>query len=658
MSDVIRLLPDSVANQIAAGEVIQRPASVIKELVENSIDAGATSVTIVLKDAGRTLIQVIDNGCGMSDTDARMAFERHATSKIQRADDLFTLSTMGFRGEALASIAAIAQVDMRTMKHGETVGTRILINGSRVESQEPEACVPGSNIMVKNLFFNVPARRKFLKKNAVELAAIMREFERLALVNINVDFTMVSDDVTLHSLRRASLKQRIVDLFGKNLDKHLVPIETDTSLVGINGFIGLPAYATKTKTLQFLMVNGRNMNHPYFRKAILQCYERLIPDDKQPNFFINFHVDPETIDVNIHPTKSEIKFENEQGIWQILTAAVRDSLGRYNVAPSIDFDVEDSPDIPTFNPDDTASHGMLIDVGYNPFNQDVDYDPRSVSPIEMPQFPEPDPEFGRSTALPHIERRTSRLNADVPPSRPSAGGGSHGTRVSKIAPDTDWGKLYDEYIKKRDEGLEEMARGGMQESLIDAPSVPVGDAIQLKNSYIVMPCREGMMVIDQHRAHKTVLYHEYLKRAVDRQFTSQSTMFPETLELTAAQDAILKDLVGSLEELGFRLAQLGDLKWGVNAVPSIMKDASVGEMLVGIVENVTETGQDVAASMHEAVALQMARSGAIKRGQALSADEMEHLVGELFKLSAPGISPEGKRVFAVIQMGDITRMFD
>lgn len=371
MSDVIRLLPDSVANQIAAGEVIQRPASVIKELVENSIDAGATAVTIVLKDAGRTLIQVIDNGSGMSDTDARLAFERHATSKISQADDLFTLHTMGFRGEALASIAAIAQIDLRTMRQGETLGTRILINGSKVESQEPEACVPGSNMMVKNLFFNVPARRKFLKKDSVELSAIMREFERLALVNTGIDFTLISNDTTVHSLMHGPMKKRICDLFGKNLDKQLIPIETDTSIVSVNGFVGLPENARRRNPLQFFMVNGRNMRHPYFHKAVMQCYEKLIPADTQPNYFINLRVDPETIDVNIHPTKNEIKFENEQAIWQILTAAIRDSLGRFNVGPSLDFDREDAPDIPVFDPNAEKMPEIDIDPGYNPFGEPI-----------------------------------------------------------------------------------------------------------------------------------------------------------------------------------------------------------------------------------------------------------------------------------------------
>ena len=310
-NDVIKLLPDSVANQIAAGEVIQRPASVVKELVENAVDAGATRIQIILKDAGRTLIQVVDNGCGMSATDARLAFERHSTSKISDASDLFSLHTMGFRGEALASIAAIAQVDLRTMRHGDSIGTRLLINGSKVESQQPEACAPGSNMMVKNLFFNVPARRKFLKKDSVELSNIMHEFERLALVNTHIEFTITHNDVVLHQLMGGALLQRIGMLFGKSIEKQVLPVVTDTSIVKIDGFVSRPENARKRGALQYFMVNGRNMRHPYFHKAVMTCYEQLIPAEEQPNYFINFTVDPETIDVNIHPQKHEIKFENE-----------------------------------------------------------------------------------------------------------------------------------------------------------------------------------------------------------------------------------------------------------------------------------------------------------------------------------------------------------
>lgn len=328
MTDIIRLLPDSVANQIAAGEVVQRPAAAIKELVENAVDAGATIIKIIVKDAGRTLLQVIDNGCGMSPTDARLAFERHATSKISKAADLYDLHTMGFRGEALASICAIARVELRTMRKDDTIGTCVIIEGSKVESQEPEVCAPGCNFMVKNLFFNQPARRKFLKSDHVEMNHILREFERMALVNPDIEFQLVHNDVVLHQLLRSSFKQRIVDLFGKSIDKQLVPVDTETSIVKINGFVSRPENARKRGALQFLTVNGRNMRHPYFHKAIMHCFEQLIPSDEQPCYFINLTVDPETIDVNIHPQKSEIKFENEQPIWQILVAAVKEGLGK------------------------------------------------------------------------------------------------------------------------------------------------------------------------------------------------------------------------------------------------------------------------------------------------------------------------------------------
>lgn len=632
MSDIIRLLPDSVANQIAAGEVIQRPASVIKELVENSIDAGATSVTIILKDAGRTLIQVIDNGCGMSDTDARMAFERHATSKISKADDLFSLCTMGFRGEALASIAAIAQVDLRTMRKDDAVGTRLIINGSKVESQSPDACVPGSNMMVKNLFFNTPARRKFLKKDSVELSNIMREFERLALVNIEVDFTLINNDTTLHSLRRSSLKGRITDLFGKSLDKQIIPIETDTSIVRINGFIGLPENARKRNPLQYLMVNGRNMRHPYFHKAILQCYERLIPSDQQPNYFINLTVDPQTIDVNIHPTKNEIKFENEQGIWQILTAAVKESLGKYNVAPAIDFDMEDAPDIPFFAPRTDVVPEIELDKSYNPFHD------------------------GNGRGAEHKE----------------SSGGAFASRLSPGMPADnsrfrDWEKLYDDFVKKRSEVTPEPlpeieGEKARAASLLDTTIVEDITArsatLQLKNSYIITQSREGVMVIDQHRAHKLVLFEEYLTMIRDKGFISQSTMFPEVIELSPAQNAVLTGMAESLEELGFCLAPLGDNTWSVSGVPSVLTGISARDTLFDMIESVTESGEEPGFRLQEKIALSMARSSSIKRGTPLNSMEMDRLISDLFKLPAPGLSPEGKPVFAIIRLDDIVSLLN
>ena len=634
MSDVIKLLPDSVANQIAAGEVIQRPASVIKELVENSIDAGATSVTIVLKDAGRTLIQVIDNGVGMSDTDARLAFERHATSKIQHADDLFALHTMGFRGEALASIAAISQVDLRTMHKDATVGTRLVINGSKVESQQPEACVQGCNLMVKNLFFNVPARRKFLKKDSVELSNIMREFERLALVNIGVDFTLISNDVTLHSLRKASLQQRTTDLFGKNLDKQLIPIDTDTSIVSINGFIGLPENARKRNALQYFMVNGRNMRHPYFHKAVMQCYEQLIPADEQPNYFINLRVDPETIDVNIHPTKNEIKFENEQPIWQILTAAIRESLGRFNAAPSIDFDVEDAPDIPVFAPDAYAQHEVQLDTAYNPF----------ATPV-MP----------KSTSAGKSGSRQSSFNS---------GSGDHLQN---------WEQLYDDFVKKRDDGYASMLESKLNNISGDdvisgetaedkAPNIEmelepaVSATLQLKNSYILTPAREGLMIIDQHRAHVRILYDTYIQKASEGAFVSQSTMFPDMLELSPAQNAVLTDIAPALEELGFNLSPLGDNTWSINGIPSILKDANPRDTLLSMIENVTETGEELASTLHEKIAISLAHSSAIKRGQPLTAGEMDRLISDLFRLPSPSLTPYGKPVFTILPLENISKL--
>lgn len=628
MSDIIRLLPDSVANQIAAGEVIQRPASVIKELVENSIDAGATSVTIILKDAGRTLIQVIDNGCGMSDTDARLAFERHATSKIRKADDLFALSTMGFRGEALASIAAIAQVDLRTMLKGESIGTRLIINGSKVESQQPEACAQGSNLMVKNLFFNVPARRKFLKKDSVEMSNIMREFERLALVNIGVDFTLISNDVTLHSLRRASLKQRIADLFGRSLDKQIVPLDTDTSIVRINGFIGLPENARKRNQLQYLMVNGRNMRHPYFHKAIMQCYERLIPADVQPNYFVNLTVDPETIDVNIHPTKSEIKFENEQAIWQILTAAVRESLGRFNAAPAIDFDVDEAPEIPVFSPDSDADHEVELDEGYNPFAQ-PSHGTRTSS-------------LSGGFSSPAREKSESSMNFSHPSERFQ-----------------DWEKLYDDFVKKRDDGYASMVESkvNLSESELELDGeAPVSATLQLKNSYILTPSREGLMIIDQHRAHKRILYDSYLVKVREQAMVCQNAMFPEIIELSPAQNAVLTDIAPSLEELGFAIAPLGDNSWSITGIPSLLNGVNPRDTLLGMIECITETGEELSASLHERIALSMARSSAIKRGQALTSAEMDKLISDLFRLPTPARTPDGKTVFTIVNLDEIAKL--
>lgn len=637
MSDVIRLLPDSVANQIAAGEVIQRPASVVKELVENAIDAGATYVQIIIRDAGRTLVQVIDNGCGMSDTDARMAFERHATSKISQAADLFALHTMGFRGEALASIAAVARIDLRTMKQGESVGTRLIINGSKVESQEPEVCPPGSNLMVKSLFFNVPARRKFLKKDSVELANIMREFERLVLVNPTVEFSLVSNDTTLHHLMKGSLKQRIVELFGKSLDKQLIPIETETSIVRISGFVGLPQHARKRNALQYFFVNGRNMRHPYFHKAVMQCYDQLIASDEQPNYFINFEVDPSTIDVNIHPTKHEIKFEDENAVWQILMAAVKESLGRFNAMPGIDFDSTDTPEIPFFNPDASATHDVEIDPHYNPFAGTGEGSGNGFRPA-------------------------------------SAGGNSFRSRDALRAAGSDWDRLMEEFTSAAPASGSPAVSGsrlndeaaGMQAPVAGEGDIFEGEesadelrrsCIQLKNRYILSPSRSGLMIIDQHRAHVRILFDRYMEMAESREFVSQRIMFPEVVTLSPAQNAVLSVLLEEVASLGFDLSFLGDNAWSINGAPSVLVDVNPVDTLLRIIEDETEGGEKPSATIRRRVALSMARAAAVKPGRPLSDEEMEKIISDLFKLSSPNYTPDGRLVVSILTTEEITRLF-
>lgn len=621
MSDVIRLLPDSVANQIAAGEVIQRPSSVIKELVENAVDAGATIIKIILKDAGRTLIQIVDNGCGMSSTDARLAFERHSTSKIAKADDLFALSTMGFRGEALASICAVSRVELRTMRKEDSMGTCIVIEGSKVESQEPAALTPGSNFMVKNLFFNVPARRKFLKSDQVEMGHILREFERMALVNPGIEFELVHNDVMLHQLLPSSFKQRIVSLFGKSLDKQLVPVSTDTSLVGVNGFVSRPENARKRGALQYFMVNGRNMRHPYFHKAVLSCYDELIPSDEQPCYFINLSVDPASIDVNIHPTKSEIKFEEEQAIWKILAAAIKEGLGRFNAVPSIEFDLVDAPEIPVFNPNSEATHELKLDSGYDPF-------------------------------------KTNR------------GAGSRSSSISN----RDWETLYKEFERNRDDGyaagvkastlnsfLEEGEIGGddaaVASSVLFEDHEDMPDVMQFKNCYILSPSKSGLMIVDQHRAHVRVLYERYIESARQNKLSMQRIIFPERVELSLSQSQLLSSLDETLAGLGFDISRIDEKTWEINGLPSIISDVNPQEMLLSIIETVEDTGADFADALLSKIAGAMANVAAIKSGQAMSTGEMERLLGDLLRLSTPNYTHDGKLVLNMIETDEIAKMF-
>ncbi len=617
-SDVIRLLPDSVANQIAAGEVIQRPASVIKELVENAVDAGATAIQIILKDAGRTLIQVVDNGCGMSPTDARMAFERHATSKISSATDLYSLHTMGFRGEALPSVAAVAQIDLRTMRHDDTIGTRLLISESKFESQEPASCVPGTNLMVKNIFFHMPARRKFLKKDSVELSHILREFERLALVNTNIDFTLIHNDVTLHQFRAGTLKQRIGALFGKNLESQIAPVSTETSLVKIDGFIGLPRFAKKRGAQQFLFVNGRNMRHPFFHKAIMKCFEQLVAPDAQPSYFINFEVDPSTIDVNIHPQKHEIKFEHEQAIWQILEAAVRETLGKTQAAGALDFDFNDAPEIPVFDPETEAGvPKMEIDEDFNPFKTESSYSSNSGN------------------------RRSASDNGGIS-WRPSA----------MNRPTQDWGKLYESFSTRRESAYNQAANAAISDDSLFAPEVNAPTCMQFHNSYIVTGSHSGLMVISQRRAHIRILFERYSAMLADGQMASQTLIFPENLEISSSQSALLSGLLPSLEKMGFGLTPDSPTQWSIKAVPAPLEGVNPAELLVSLIAEAENT-HDAGLALARPLAAAMARGAAVKASQTLSAKETETIVADLFRCAEPSYTPDGLPVMTVFSTEDI-----
>lgn len=625
MSDVIRLLPDSVANLIAAGEVIQRPASVVKELVENSVDAGADNIQIIIKDAGRTLIQVIDNGRGMTPTDARMAFERHATSKIKEANDLFSLHTMGFRGEALATIAAVAEVDLRTMPHGESIGSKIIINDNKVESQEPEACVPGSNMMVKNLFSRQPARRKFLKKDSVELSHIIHEFERLALVNLDIEFTLMHNGAVLHKLPKSPMKQRISDLFGKSVGQQLIPVETETSIVKINGFVGLPENARRRNALQYFFVNGRNMRHPYFHRAVMQCYEQLIPSECHPTYFLNFTVNPQAIDVNIHPTKNEIKFEDEQAIWQILAAAVKESLGKFNAVPAIDFDSVDAPEIPAFTPDTTANPSFKLDPTYNPFNQ-----------------PYTSPTGGTSGSAMNSWSRERRAVTD------------------------DWDKLYQRFEGNKEElsmPATETRESALNSDFPPSDSLDLGTqksnigVMQLRNKYIITPTHGGLMVVDQHRAHERILYERFLNMIESGAFSSQRLIFPEAIDLTPSQHVMLESIAPQLSELGWDISCLGPNSWAINGQPAVIGDRNPVEILLAILADFIETGQPIADEIVSRTAQSLASAASIQPGQPLSIEEMDRLLSDLFKLSSPGYTADGRTVLSVITYDDINKLF-
>lgn len=612
MSDIIHLLPDHIANQIAAGEVIQRPASVVKELVENAVDAGASSIQVNIKDAGRTLVQVIDDGKGMSETDARMAFERHATSKIATAEDLFALHTIGFRGEALASIAAVAQVELRTRLRGMELGTHLIFSGSDLESVEPEACGEGSIFSVKNLFFNVPARRKFLKSNDTEFRNIINEFERIALVNPQVGLSLYHNDTEIYNLPVSGLRQRIVNVYGKGLNQKLLTVDAQSSLVTISGFVGRPDSAKKRGALQYFFVNGRFMKHSYFHKAILQAYEQLIPVGEMPNYFVYFTLDPSTIDVNIHPTKTEIKFENEQPIWQILMAATREALAKSSAIPSIDFDVEDAINIPVYNPvkESTSSANktprVQVDSTYNPFE----------SSYKKPEF--------------------------------------------------DWSKLYQGFEEDRaavQSELEAMGDVSMHDLSPTHPApAPFFEEVsnpcyQYKGHYIITSLKSGLAIIDQYRAHVRILFDQYLENIRQQQGISQQVLFPEIVEFTAAEAVVLPALLEDMRFAGFDLSDLGGGSYAINGLPAGIENIDQVNLIKDIVHHAIETGSDAREKICEAIAFPLAKAAAIRPGKSLSSEEMDHLIASLFTCAKSNLTPDGKTIVSMLTDEEMEKRF-
>lgn len=620
--DKIQLLPDSVANQIAAGEVIQRPASVIKELVENSIDAGATKIDVLIVDAGRTSIQVIDNGMGMSVTDARLAFERHATSKIRQAEDLFSLHTMGFRGEALPSIAAVAQVTLKTCQPDHPVGVCLNIAGSRLVSQEPTTCPQGSNFLVENLFFNVPVRRRFLKSNATELNHIITAFQRIALVYPEVAFTLHSNNQELFHLPAASPLQRIIDVFGKKINKQLLSLDVETSLGSIKGYVGKPESSVKKGALQYFFVNGRYMKHPYFMKAVQTAYDRLIPQGNQVPFFLYFSMDPKDIDVNIHPTKTEIKFQDERAIWDILLAAVRDAVGKFSAVPTIDFDNEGRPDIPVFDDVDTISAPNInLDPQYNPF------------------------------------KSTGKQSGDTR---------KQSDDTQKKAP-ANWESLYDVQNQNEPQEQDMFATEFVESSDLfaayEAEMAAATDVfadrstthMQYKGGYILTSVPKGLLVTHQTRAHERILYDRYMTHLNDQAHTSQALLFPENIQFSLAERMVLPSILPELEALGFQLTSLDDGSYDINAVPGDIEVGNVTKLVSEMVALAAENTSSIRETLFASLALTLSRNTAIPQGQVLSNAEMEQLLVDLQQCNTSKYSPSGKPVYMVIEHDEIIK---
>jgi DNA mismatch repair protein MutL len=594
---MIHLLPDYIANQIAAGEVVQRPASVVKELLENAIDAGATSITVVVSDAGSTLIQITDNGCGMSPSDARMAFERHATSKIQHIDDLQSLHTFGFRGEALASIAAVAEVTMLTRRIDDEVGTQIHLMAGEPAQQTPAAAQVGTSISVKNLFYNIPARRKFLKSEPVELKHIISEFSRVALCRPEVEMKLYDKNNELYHLAPATLRQRIVNLMGKNLNQQLIDVQVETSMVNISGFVGKPESARRNSGNQFFFANRRYFRSPYLQKAIISAYDKLLvrSPDTYPAYFIYFEIPPANIDVNIHPAKTEIKFADEPVIFQMLNAAIRETLSKFAVAPSIDFDTEGAPEFPVIRKNTPAPTAPIINIDphFNPFEE---------------------------------ERKT--------------GGASHRERPI----DSNWKKLY--------EGLDTPA---VAPSAQIAPAMVSLSFIQVKEKYLLTPVKSGVMLIDVRRARQRIYYEEYIRLLANHQHTSQQQVFPETVELRPEDYLLLEPIFDELRLLGYDMASLGNHTIAVNGLPPDLAGVDVQEWIHALLEELNHSSAQLKEHRQTALAASLASTAAGYAVETLSPEEGQALIDRLFACETPSICPAGKPAIHIIPIEELDK---
>ncbi|MDG1793100.1 MAG: DNA mismatch repair endonuclease MutL [Flavobacteriaceae bacterium] len=609
MADIIQLLPDHVANQIAAGEVVQRPASVVKELLENAIDAGATTIKLLVKNAGKTLIQVIDDGKGMSVTDARLSFERHATSKIKVADDLFNLHTKGFRGEALASIAAIAHVEMKTKQASDELGTLLAIEGSTITFQEAVATPNGSSVAVKNLFFNIPARRNFLKSDTVELRHIIDEFHRVVLAHPSISFSMYHNGSDLFNLLKGNFRQRIVSTFGGKTNEKLVPVEETTEVLTLSGFVGKPEYSKKSRGEQFFFVNNRFIKSPYLNHAISSAFEGLLQPGKKPSYFLNLEVDPKCIDINIHPTKTEIKFDDEQTIYAILRAAVKHSLGQFSIAPILDFDRDKNLDTPyRFAGEQPTLPKVEVDRSFNPFSNS-----------------NPSPSTYSKPATTAWESLYVGLESKS---------NSDSLSQDNFESDEVTSSIFDDASEKR-----------------------VQKTFQLHNKYIINTIKSGMLVIDQNRAHERILYEEFLKATVN-EAVSQQLLFPLMLKFSATDYTILKDLQQNLESTGFVFSTFTAQSIELTGLPVGVKESEVHIVFEQLIHDIEHEVPDVNFSVSDLLSKSLAKSLAIKNGKKLEREEQEFIVNTLFSCKEPSISPANKTVFTTLKVEELDKKFN